>query len=64
MYMINISVPEHGLRILICLRKSEVTVERISFFNVIENEHGIQCLSCSCTNIGIDLLSYQLLTPY
>ena len=40
----------HDLRIIICLRKSEVIVERISVCNVIENlmEHGKHCLPCAC----------------
>ena len=39
-------------RIIICLRKSGVSVERISGCNVIENfvEHGIHYLPCSFTN--------------
>ena len=41
----------------ICLRKSEVSVERISVCNVIENlvEYGISCLPCSYTNGVIDM---------
>ena len=41
-----------------CLRKSEVSVERIPVCKVIENlvEHGIHCLSCSYTNDVIDML--------
>ena len=48
----------NGLRIIICLRKSEITVERISVCNVIEKlmEHGIYCLLCCYTNDIIDLL--------
>ena len=48
----------NDLRIIICLRKSEATVERISVCNVIENlaEHGIHCLPCSYSNNVIDLL--------
>ena len=44
---------------IICLRKSEVPVERISLCNVIENlaEHGIHCLLCSYTNDIIDMLA-------
>ena len=49
------------LRIIICLRKSEVTVEIISVCNVTGKlmEHGIHCLphSLTCTNDVIDLLS-------
>ena len=39
-----------------CLRNSEVTVERISFCNVNEIliEHGIRCLPCFFTNDVID----------
>ena len=35
-----------------CFRKSEVSFERISVCNVIENlaKHGIHCQSCSYTN--------------
>ena len=48
----------NDLRIIICLRKSECIVERISVYNVIEKliEHGILCLPCSYTNDVIDLL--------
>ena len=47
----------NDLRIIICLRKSEDIVERISVCNVIEKlmEHGIHCLPCSFTNGIIDL---------
>ena len=50
------------LRIIICLRRSEVVVEGISFCNVIEKlmEHDIHCLPGSCINDVIDLLSWQL----
>ena len=46
------------LRIVICLRNSEVTGERISVCNVIEKlmECGIHCLPCCCTNDVIDIL--------
>ena len=45
----------------ICLRKSEVFVERISVCNVIEKfvQHGIHCLLCCGTNNIIYLLSKQ-----
>ena len=48
----------NDLRIIICLRKSEVTVERISICNVNEKlmEHGIHYVPCSCINDIIDLL--------
>ena len=41
-----------GLEKIICLRKSEVSVEKKSVCNVIENlvEHGIHCLPCSYIN--------------
>ena len=44
------------------LRKSEVTVERISMCDVIEKlmEHGIHCLPCSYTNDVIYLLPLHL----
>ena len=47
----------NNLRIVICLRKSEITVERISVCNVIEKlmENGIHCLPCSHTNEVVDL---------
>ena len=47
---------------IICLRKSEVTVERISVCTVIEKlmEHGIHGLTCSYTNDVVDLLPLQL----
>ena len=42
----------NDLRKIICLRKSETSLERISVCNVTENlaEHGIRCLPCSYTN--------------
>ena len=48
----------NDLRIIICLRKSEVTEERISVCNVILKlmEHGIHCLPCSYTNDVISIL--------
>ena len=48
----------NDLRIIICLKKSDVTVERISVCNVTEKlmEHSIHCLPCSNTNDVIDLL--------
>ena len=41
----------NDLRKIICLRKSEVSVERISVYNI-ENlaEYGIHCLPYSFTN--------------
>ena len=50
----------NDLREIICLRKSEISVERISVCNDIENlaEHGLQCLPCSYTNDVINLLPY------
>ena len=44
-------------RMFVYLRKSEVSVERISVGNVIEKmmAHSIRCLPCSCTNGVIDL---------
>ena len=41
----------------ICLRKYEVSVERLSVCNVIENsvEHGIYCQPRSYTNDVIDV---------
>ena len=50
----------NDLRIIICLRKSEVTNERILVCSIIENlmDHGIHCLSCSFSNDDVvDLLS-------
>ena len=46
----------NDLRKIICLRKSEVSVERISVCNVIGNlvEHGIHCLPYSYT---IDIIN-------
>ena len=51
----------NDLRIIICLRKSEVPVERISVCNLIENgvEHGIHCLPCSYTNEVINMQRYN-----
>ena len=46
------------IHVIICLRKPEVTVERILVCNVIEQmmEHGIDCFSCSYTNDVINML--------
>ena len=54
----HLTLNYYDLRKIICLRKSEVYVERISVCNVIENveEHGIHCLPCSYTN-DIGMLS-------
>ena len=48
----------NDLRIIIRFRKSEVSVERISFCNIIENlaEHDIHCLPCSYNNDVINTL--------
>ena len=48
----------NDLRITICLRKSGVSVERISVCNVTEKlvEHDTHCFLCSDTNDIIDLL--------
>ena len=48
----------NNLRKNICLRKSEVLVERISACYVIENlaEHDIHCLPCFFTNDVINIL--------
>ena len=47
------------LRKIICLRKSLVSVERISVCNDIENlaEHGIHCLPCFYTNDVINMIA-------
>ena len=37
----------NDLRIIICLRKSEITIERISICNVIEKLMEHDCLPCS-----------------
>ena len=48
----------NDLRIIICLRFSEGTVERISVCNIIEKlmERGIHCLPCYYTNDVTDLV--------
>ena len=48
----------NDLRIIICLKKSGATIERISVCNATEilMEHGIHCLPCSSSNDIIDLL--------
>ena len=55
---INTELNDLGI-IMICLKNSEVTVEKISVRNVTEKfmERGIQCLSYSYTNNVIDMLS-------
>ena len=52
---------ELKLLIVICLRKSEVTVERISVCNVIEKlmKHGVHCLPCPYTNDVINMLPVE-----
>ena len=52
----------NDFRKIICLRKSEVSDERISVCNLTENlaEHGIHYLPCSYTNNVIDMLQLQL----
>ena len=49
---------EYDLRILICLNKSEVTIEGISVCNDIENlmEHDMHCLPDSYINDVINML--------
>ena len=49
----------NGLKIISFLRKSEVTVERISVCDVTEKlkEHGINCLPCSYIKDVIIMLS-------
>ena len=56
-HQMNKTTELNDLKIIICLRKSKVTVERISVCNVIEilMEHGIHYLPYSCTNDDIDL---------
>ena len=48
----------NDLRKIICLRESEVSVDRISVCDVIKNlaENGIHCLPWSYTNDVIDML--------
>ena len=57
-YCFIVNTELNDMRKAICLRKCEVSVERISVCNVIGNlaEHGIHCLPCSCTNDVIDVL--------
>ena len=54
----NLNTELNGLRKIVRLRKSEVSIERISVYDVIENllQHGIHCLPCSYTNEVIDML--------
>ena len=51
MYILTEYVTQNEMtwRLIICLRKSEVTIERISICNVIEKliEHGMNCLPSS-----------------
>ena len=51
-----------NLRMIIRLRKSEASVERVSVCNVIKNsaEHGIHCLPCSNNNDITHLIRKQL----
>ena len=56
MYEVS-NTESNDLRKNFCVRKSEVSVERISVSNVIENlaEHGIHCLPFSSTNDVINV---------
>ena len=60
--MIIINMEYNELRIIICLRKSEVTVERISVCNVTAKlmEHGICCQPFSYTYDTTDQLPSEL----
>ena len=46
-----------------CLRKSEVSAERISVCNISENmaERDIHCLQCSYTSDVIDMLTHDVI---
>ena len=50
----------NDLRVIICLRKSKVPVDKIFVCNVTEKlmEHGIHCLLCSYTSDDINMISY------
>ena len=52
----------NDLRNIMCLRKPEVSVERLSVYNVIEKltEHSTHRLPCCYTNDVIDMLASQL----
>ena len=54
----KLNIELNDLRLIICLRKYEVTVERISVCYVIEKlmEHGIHCRPCLQNNDVIDML--------
>ena len=58
---LQINTELNELRIIICLRKSKVSIERMSVHNVIENfvEHAIHCLPCIYTNDVINMLAKQ-----
>ena len=55
---ITYNIELNDLKITICLKKSEVSVGRISVCNVIDKlmEHDIHCLPCFYTNDFIELL--------
>ena len=56
----------NDLRKIICLRKSEVSVEKISVCYIIANlaAHDIHCLQCSYTNGVIDIGLNNILFLY
>ena len=56
------NMESNDLRKIICVRKSEVSCERFSVFNVDKKveEHGIHCLPCTYTNDIINPLPLQL----
>ena len=61
-YISNLELNDERKLICFCLRKSEVSVERIPVRYVIENlaEHGIHCLPCFYTSDIINMLPLQL----
>ena len=59
--MITCNTELDVLRKIICLRKPEVSVAKISVCNDIEYlvEHGIPCLPCSYTNDIMNMLTMR-----
>ena len=58
----NLNTELNDLRKMICLRKTQVSVERISVYKIIESlvQHGRHCLPCS-TKFSMTILSAMLL---
>ena len=61
-YRLRYAARQHDLRLIICLKTSESSIETISVGSVIEKlaEHGIHCLPCSSTTEVIHFYNNNL----